>query len=54
MGAFDYTHPFAHRPLIEFVMSVPPDVLCGPGQPRRLMRRALGDLWPPRLRARRS
>jgi asparagine synthase (glutamine-hydrolysing) len=50
----DYTHPFAHRPLVEFVMSVPPEVLCGPGQPRRLMRRALGDLWPPRLRARRS
>jgi asparagine synthase (glutamine-hydrolysing) len=54
IAEFDYTHPFAHRPLVEFVMSVPPDVLCGPGQPRRLMRRALGDLWPPRLRARRS
>lgn len=50
----DYTHPFAHRPLVEFVMSVPPDVLCRPGQPRRLMRRALGELWPLKLRARRS
>jgi asparagine synthase (glutamine-hydrolysing) len=50
----DYTHPFAHRPLVEFLMTVPTDVLCGPGEPRRLMRRALADLWPPKLRKRRS
>ncbi|MGA2608971.1 MAG: asparagine synthase-related protein [Terriglobia bacterium] len=50
----DYTHPFAHRPLVEFLMSVPADVLCGPGEPRRLMRRALSDLWPGKLRSRRS
>ena len=43
----DYTHPFAHRPLVEFLMSVPADVLCRPGEPRRLMRRALSDQWPP-------
>jgi asparagine synthase (glutamine-hydrolysing) len=51
---FDYTHPFAHRPLVEFLMRVPADVLCQPGERRRLMRRALADLWPPRLRRRRS
>jgi asparagine synthase (glutamine-hydrolysing) len=50
----DYTHPFAHRPLVEFSITVPADVLCKPGQPRRLMRRALSDLWPPKLRKRRS
>jgi len=50
----DYTHPFAHRPLVEFLMSVPADTLCGPGEPRRLMRRALSDLWPRKLRSRRS
>ena len=50
----DYTHPFAHRPLVEFLMTVPADVLCGPGEPRRLMRRALADLWPGILRSRRS
>jgi asparagine synthase (glutamine-hydrolysing) len=50
----DYTHPFAHRPLVEFLMTVPTDVLCGPGEPRKLMRRALSDLWPPNLRKRRS
>jgi hypothetical protein len=50
----DYTHPFAHRPLVEFLMSVPADVLCGPGEPRKLMRRALAGLWPAKLRKRRS
>ena len=50
----DYTHPFAHRPLVEFLMTVPADVLCRPGEPRRLMRSALSDLWPAKLRERRS
>jgi asparagine synthase (glutamine-hydrolysing) len=50
----DYTHPFAHRPLVEFLMTVPVDVLCRPGEPRRLMRSALSDLWPLKLRTRRS
>jgi asparagine synthase (glutamine-hydrolysing) len=50
----DYTHPFAHRPLLEFLMTVPADLLCRPGEPRRLMRRALPDLWPEKLRKRRS
>jgi asparagine synthase (glutamine-hydrolysing) len=50
----DYTHPFAHRPLVEFLMTVPADVLCRPGEPRRLMRSALSDLWPLKLRGRRS
>jgi hypothetical protein len=50
----DYSHPFAHRPLVEFLMAVPPDVLCRPGEPRKLMRHALWDLWPLKLRTRRS
>ena len=50
----DYTHPFAHRPLVEFLMSVPVEVLCRPGEPRRLMRSALSDLWPLKLQKRRS
>ena len=50
----DYTHPFGHRPFVEFLMTVPTDVLCRPGEPRRLMRSALSDLWPIKLRERRS
>jgi asparagine synthase (glutamine-hydrolysing) len=54
MRGLDYTHPFAHRPLVEFTMSLPPEMLCRPGRPRDLMRRALGELWPAGLRTRRS
>ena len=50
----DYTHPFAHRPLVEFLMSVPANILCAPGEPRRLMRAAFSDYWPSQLRERRS
>ena len=49
-----YTHPYAHRPLVEFMFSIPADIVCRPGEPRRLMRRALHNLWPPELRKRRS
>src|SRR4029077_94821 len=49
-----YTHPCAHRPLVEFMSSIPADIVCRPGEPRRLMRRALHELWPPELRKRRS
>lgn len=54
MQDFDYTHPYAHRPLVEFLYSIPASLLCGPGEPRRLMRRAFQELWPPQLRTRRS
>ena len=50
----DYTHPLAHRPLVEYLMSVPADILCGPGEPRKLMRSAFSDFWPLKLRERRS
>jgi asparagine synthase (glutamine-hydrolysing) len=50
----DYTHPFAHRPLVEFLMTVPVEVLCRPAEPRRLMRSTLSNLWPVNLRMRRS
>jgi asparagine synthase (glutamine-hydrolysing) len=53
-AGIDYAHPFAHRPLVEFLMAVPADVLCRPGEPRRLMRRALAPFWPAALRGRRS
>jgi asparagine synthase (glutamine-hydrolysing) len=54
LEGLDYTHPFAHRPLVEFLLTIPADVLCQAGRPRMLMRRAFQDLWPPALRTRRS
>ena len=50
----DYTHPFAHRPLVEFLMTIPVEVLCRPHEPRKLMRAAFSDLWPRLLQVRRS
>ncbi|HET6975314.1 MAG TPA: asparagine synthase-related protein [Pyrinomonadaceae bacterium] len=50
----DYTHPFGHRPLVEFLMTIPTSVLCRPGEPRSLMRKTFSDLWPVKLRERRS
>ena len=48
------THPFAHRPLVEFMTSIPGRVVCSPGQPRRLMRRAFEGLLPPLVLNRKS
>lgn len=49
-----YTHPFGHRPLVEFMFAIPSEIVCRPGEPRRLMRRAFQGLWPEALRRRRS
>jgi asparagine synthase (glutamine-hydrolysing) len=49
-----YTHPFLHRPLVEFMMSLPSAVTCRPGNPRRLLRRALQGLLPEAVLRRRS
>ena len=49
-----YTHPFAHRPLVEFMLTIPPAVVCRPGEPRRLMRRAFAGLLPQPILKRRS
>jgi asparagine synthase (glutamine-hydrolysing) len=49
-----FAHPFAHRPLVEFMLGIPPSVVCRPGEPRRLQRRAFADLLPPRVLNRRS
>lgn len=44
-----YSHPYLDRALVEFVLAIPAESLCQPGQPRDLMRRALGDLLPPAI-----
>jgi hypothetical protein len=36
------------------MLSIPAGVVCRAGEPRRLMRRAFHELWPPELRKRRS
>jgi asparagine synthase (glutamine-hydrolysing) len=54
LQSLSYTHPFAHRPLIEFMLSIPPAIVCGPGAPRRLMLGAFRDLLPEAVLRRRS
>lgn len=49
-----YTHPFAHRPLVEFMLTIPPAEVCRPGEPRRLMRRAFAQLLPAAVLQRKS
>jgi hypothetical protein len=49
-----YAHPYAHRPLVEFMLTIPAHLVCGPGQPRRLMRRAFEGLLPPPVLRRKS
>jgi asparagine synthase (glutamine-hydrolysing) len=49
-----YTYPFAHRPLVEFVLAIPGDQLSAPGNTRALMRRAFAGFVPPRILRRQS
>jgi asparagine synthase (glutamine-hydrolysing) len=49
-----YSHPYSHRPLLEFMLTIPSHVVFGPGQPRRLMRRAFDGLLPPMIVTRKS
>jgi asparagine synthase (glutamine-hydrolysing) len=54
MQDFSFTHPFSHRPLVEFMLTIPAGQVCRPGEPRRLMRRALSDVLPPAIAARKT
>jgi asparagine synthase (glutamine-hydrolysing) len=47
-----YSYPYAHRPLVEFVLSMPHSQLCPPGTPRAAMKAALTNVLPPRIRNR--
>lgn len=49
-----WTHPYMDRTLLSFLLSIPPEIICGPGDRRRLMRHAFSPFWPPALRTRRS
>jgi hypothetical protein len=49
-----YTHPYAHRPLVEFMLTIPSSVVCRPGEPRRLMRRAFSTFLPSLILRRKS
>jgi asparagine synthase (glutamine-hydrolysing) len=54
LQGISYAHPYAHRPLVEFLLTIPAEVVVAPGEPRRLMRRAFADLLPPLVLNRKS
>jgi asparagine synthase (glutamine-hydrolysing) len=49
-----YTHPYAHRPLLEFMLAIPGNMVARPDEPRRLMRRAFAEILPAPVLARKS
>jgi asparagine synthase (glutamine-hydrolysing) len=44
-----HAYPFAHRPLVEFMLAIPGEQLSAPGTTRSLMRRAFASFVPPRV-----
>lgn len=51
---FCKTYPFSHRPLVDFILSVPPSVLWRPDHQRAFVCAALGDVLPAAIVARRN
>ena len=47
-----YAYPFAHRPLVEFMLAIPGEQVSAPGVTRALMRRAFASFVPPRVLSR--
>lgn len=54
LTCLDTSHPFLHRPLIEFLQAIPFEQFLRPGENRSLMRRALRDLLPEKIARRKT
>jgi asparagine synthase (glutamine-hydrolysing) len=48
-GSIEVSHPYMHRPLVEFLHAIPQQQKLRPGETRSLMRRALKNLLPPKV-----
>ena len=51
---FEYSNPFTHRPLVEFMLAIPPEQKARPNERKSILRRALHDLLPVELVNRRE
>lgn len=49
LTCLDSSHPFVHRPLVEFLQAIPFEQMLRPGENRSLMRRALRDWLPEKI-----
>lgn len=54
LACLDSSHPFVHRPLVEFLQAIPFEQFLRPGENRSLMRRALRDLLPEKIARRKT
>lgn len=54
LGCGEVWYPFLHRPLVEFLLAIPPDQLARPGERRSLQRRSLRGILPSKILNRRS
>ena len=54
LTCLDTSHPFVHRPLVEFLQAIPFEQFLRPGENRSLMRRALRDLLPEKIARRKT
>lgn len=48
-GHIEVSHPYLHRPLIEFMQAIPHEQRVRPGETRSLMRRSLRNLLPEKV-----
>lgn len=53
MHGLEYAFPFLDRDLIQFLMSVPGDVVCQDGVPKAILRRAMAGILPAEILRRR-
>ena len=51
-GEIEMRQPFLYRPLVEFCFALPFEQKLRPGETRSILRRAIGDLLPPKIRTR--
>ena len=49
LTCLDSSHPFVHRPLVEFLQAIPFEQMLRPKENRSLMRRAMRDLLPDKI-----
>lgn len=49
LTCLDTSHPFLHRPLVEFLQAIPFEQFLRPGENRSLMRRALRQVLPEKI-----
>jgi asparagine synthase (glutamine-hydrolysing) len=48
-GGIEVSHPYLHRPLVEYLQAIPFEQRVRPGESRSLMRRAFRDLLPEKI-----